>query len=61
MTIRQPPDAARTVIGEKQVGSMSWAQDGSNLICVFGGPEFMVTLACEIAEALGGRFERAGS
>jgi hypothetical protein len=60
-TFRPPPDAARVVIAEKEVGSMSWAQDGSNLVCVFGVPELVVPLACEIAESLGGRFEQKGA
>jgi hypothetical protein len=54
MVIRPLPDVARVVVDGKEVGSMSWSFDDSNLIYVFGGA--VAPLAQEIAKVLGGRF-----
>jgi hypothetical protein len=51
------PDIARVVVAGKEVGTMSWAEDESNLINVFGEPEVVVPLACDIARLLGGHFK----
>jgi hypothetical protein len=56
MVIRPRPDVARVVVGGREVGSMSWAEDESNLINVFGEPQAVIPLAREVAESLGGRF-----
>ena len=56
MTLRPRPDVAGVVVGGKSVGTMSWALDDATRIDVFGGPQAVVPLAREIAEALGGRF-----
>ena len=50
-------DTALIVIGEREVGSMSWAQDESNSIDVSGERHVVVPLAHDIAGLLGGRFE----
>jgi hypothetical protein len=55
-----PADSARVVVGGKEVGSMEWAMDDSNMINVYGDPEVVIPLAREIAEALGGRFVEKG-
>jgi hypothetical protein len=54
MVIRPRSDVARVVVDGMEVGSISWAEDESNLIYVFGGA--VVPLAQEIAKVLGGRF-----
>jgi hypothetical protein len=56
MVIRARPDEARIVVDSKDVGSMSWAEDDSNLINVFGEAQVVIPLAHNIAEVLGGRF-----
>jgi hypothetical protein len=56
MVIKPRPDVACVVVDGQEVGVMSWALDGSNLINVFGQPQTVVPLAREIAKALGGRF-----
>jgi hypothetical protein len=55
--IRPRTDCASVVVGGKVVGSMSWVEDDSNGIGVFGEPEAVVPLARAIAGSLGGRFE----
>ena len=59
MVIQPRTDVARVIIGAKEVGSMSWAEDDSNLINVFGDSSDVVPLAQEIARTLGGRFNAA--
>ena len=54
--IHPRPDVARVLVGGDEVGSMSWAEDDSNLISVFGEPQAVVPLAIEIAKVLGGQF-----
>jgi hypothetical protein len=57
MVIHPRPDIAQMVIDGVAVGSMSWAEDDSNLINVWGDPQAMVPLAREVANLLGGRFQ----
>jgi hypothetical protein len=57
MTIRPRPDVARVVVENHEVGTMSWCESGENEINVFGDPQSMIPVACEIAELLGGRFD----
>jgi hypothetical protein len=57
MVIYPRADIARVVVAGKDVGTMSWAEDESNLINVFGEPEVVVPLACDIARLLGGHFK----
>jgi hypothetical protein len=61
MVIRPRPDVARVIIGGREVGTMSWSLDDSNLINVFGEPQAVIPLAREIARSLGGRFQQVGS
>jgi hypothetical protein len=61
MVIKPLPDVARVIVDGKNVGSMSWALDESNLINVFGDPQVVVPLAREIARSLGGRFQQVAS
>ena len=56
IVIRARPDVARIVVDSKDVGSMSWAEDDSNLINVFGEAQVVIPLAHDIAESLSGRF-----
>src|SRR4051812_12342204 len=59
-TVIQPrPDVARVVVEGKEVGVMSWAEDDSNRINVFGDPMAVAHLAREIAVTLGSRFVAA--
>lgn len=58
MVIKPLPDVARVVINGREVGTMSWSLDDSNMINVFGEPEAVVPLAHEIARSLGGRFQQ---
>ncbi len=50
-------DTARVVIGEREVGSMSWSQGESNSIDVSGERHVVVPLAHDIAGLLDARFE----
>jgi hypothetical protein len=59
ITIPPRLDVAQVVVDGKTIGSMSWAEDDSNLINVFGEPEAVVPVACDVAKSLGGRFEAA--
>jgi hypothetical protein len=56
---RSPPDSARVIIAGEEMGTMIWAEDGSNRINVFGEPQPVIPLAREIAETLGGRFNES--
>jgi hypothetical protein len=56
MVVQPRPDVARVVVDGEVVGSMSWSEDDSNLINVFGETKAVVPLAIEIAGSLGGRF-----
>ena len=56
MAIRPRPDVAHVVIGGKNVGSLSWAEDDSNLINVMGEVG-VIPVARDIAKSLGGRFK----
>ena len=57
MLYRPPPDSARVIVNEIEVGSMTWAQGESNSIDVSGERHMVVPLAHDIAGLLGGRFE----
>jgi hypothetical protein len=61
MVIKSPPDVARVVVDGREVGTMSWSPDDSNMINVFGELEVVVPLAHEIARSLGGRFQQVAS
>ena len=50
-------DAAHVVVDGKNVGSMSWAEDDSARIVVFGEPQSVLLVAHDVARSLGGRFE----
>jgi hypothetical protein len=56
-----PPrlDVAQVVVDGKTVGTMSWAEDDSTLINVYGEAEAVVPAAYDVAKSLGGRFEAA--
>ena len=57
MLYRAPPNGAQVIVGARMVGTMCWAEDGSNAIVVWGERQVLVPLACGIAESLGARFE----
>jgi hypothetical protein len=59
VTFPPPSDVAQVVVDGKIVGSMSWAEDDSKLINVFGEPEAVAPVAYDVAKSLGGRFEVA--
>jgi hypothetical protein len=50
-------DVAHVVVDGKTVGTMSWAEDDSMLINVYGESEAVVPVAHAVAKSLGGRFE----
>jgi len=54
-------NAAHVVVDGKNVGSMSWAEDDSARIIVFGEPQSVLLMAHDVARSLGGRFESAGA
>ncbi len=56
-----PPrtDVARVLQDGDEIGLMSWAEDDSNLINVFGEAQAMIPLVIEVAGILGGRFSPA--
>ena len=51
------PAAARVVVQGHDVGTMSWAQDDSNQIAVFGPADVVAPVAEEIAALLGATFK----
>jgi hypothetical protein len=61
--ITLPPrrDVAHVIIDGKDVGLMSWAEDDSNLINVYGEPDFVIPVAEVVARSLGGRFKATTS
>jgi hypothetical protein len=59
ITIPPRSDVAHVVVDGKTVGSMSWAEDDSNLINAFGQSRSVVPVAYDVAKSLGGRFEAA--
>jgi hypothetical protein len=61
MIIRPTPDVAHVVVNGKDVGTMSWAMDDSNLIHVYGEPDAVIPVAHELARTLGGRFKSAAN
>jgi len=57
MVLRPRPEVAHVVIDGKNVETMSWAEDDSNFINVFGESKAVIPVARDIARSLGGRFE----
>ena len=58
-TYRTHPGDARVVIAGKEVGLMTWAQDGTNRIAVEGdAPDVVERVALEVAAELGGVYTR---
>lgn len=56
---RPPPDAVQLIRQGANLGSFSWAQDGSaavDVMCCDGYRKFMAEAAREFAHMLGGRF-----
>jgi len=51
------PAAARVIVHGNDVGTMSWAQDDSNQIDVFGPADLVAPVAEEIAALLGATFK----
>jgi hypothetical protein len=56
-TIHPRPDVACVVLDGREVGRMSWSEEESNEVYVFGDEHPVVPLAREIAGRLGGSFE----
>ena len=54
---RAPPEDARVILDGVQVGSMTWAQDGSRQIAVEGEISIVERIAIQVAEELGCVFE----
>lgn len=59
ITIPARLDGCDVVIDDKKVGYMSWAEDDSILINVFGDTQAIVPTAHNVAESLGGCFRTA--
>jgi hypothetical protein len=55
---RAHPGDAHAVVAGKQVGMMTWAQDGTNRIAVEGDAELVEPVALEVAAELGGTYRR---
>jgi len=58
MIYRAGPDDARVTVDGAEVGTMTWAQDGSHQIAVEGDAELVEPLALEVAATLGGIYRR---
>ena len=58
MIFRAHTDSARVIIDGAEVGTMSWAQDGSHQIMVDGDPTLVEPVAFEVASKLGGIYRR---
>jgi len=53
---RGAPDCAKVTVDGSEVGSMTWAEDDSDLINVWGDSSFPCAVAVDVASRLGGRF-----
>jgi hypothetical protein len=50
------PGDSYVVIGDRQVGIMSWAEDGTDTIAVWGDTVQVEAVAMQVADQLGGTF-----
>ena len=58
MIYRAAPDSADVIVDGAEVGTMTWAQDGSHQIWVEGVAELVEPLALEVASKLNGVYQR---
>jgi hypothetical protein len=58
MIFRGHTDNAHVIVDGAEVGTMSWAQDGSHKIVVDGNAELVEPLALEVAARLGGIYRK---
>lgn len=56
-TYHPHPGTARVVVDGKDVGMMSWAEDGTNRVAVWGEPGIVDQLAHEISMRLDGTYK----
>lgn len=56
MEVSSCRDIADVVVDGSTVGAMSWAEDDSDLINVWGDSTFPLSIARDVAAALGGQF-----
>jgi len=57
-TYRAHPGDAHVVIDGVEVGTMTWAMDGTNRIAVDGDARLVEAIAVEVASELGGIYRR---
>jgi hypothetical protein len=57
-TYSSHPGTAWVVIGGRQAGMMSWAEDGTNQIAVWGESDAIDEIATQVAVQLGGAYGR---
>src|SRR4029077_21220626 len=57
-TYRAHPGNAHVVVAGSKIGTMSWAQDGTNRIAVEGDARLVEPIAIEVASELGGVYRR---
>jgi hypothetical protein len=60
MIFRAGDDSAHVIVDGVEVGTMSWAQDGSHQVSVEGDAELVEPVAVEVAFKLGGTYRRDG-
>jgi hypothetical protein len=58
MIYRAGPDSGHVIVDGAEVGTMTWAQDGSHQISVEGDVALVEPIALEVASKLGGVYLR---